>query len=173
MTPKLHAIAAMTPSRVIGQGNTIPWKLKEDQKFFKHLTIGHTVVMGRKTHESLPNKFLPGRRNIVLSRSLEPTQDIEIVDRIPLLWNLDLTGEVYVIGGAQVYRSLLPYCQSVIVSLLTDEHEGDTYMPPFEDKFPNKELIMTFPKFQIWKYTKDTMDIKHASDKYLAHEESD
>ncbi len=147
----------MAANRVIGKGGALPWRLPEDLKFFKTLTLGHPVVMGRKTFESI-GRPLPKRRNIVLSRA--PTagapawsaQDVEIVHSPEALDLLGLSGRVFVIGGAEIYRLLLPSCASVIVSRLHAAHDGDAIMPPFEDTFPAAECLATYPDFEIWEH---------------------
>lgn len=137
---QLHAVAAMTQNRVIGKDGSMPWHLPEDLKFFKQLTTGHSIIMGRKTWDSL-GRPLPNRRNIVFSRSLGQTTGAEVVRDIAELHTLHLTGDVYVIGGAEIYKLLLPHCSSVYLTQLPFTTEGDTFFPPFESDFPRKELL--------------------------------
>jgi dihydrofolate reductase len=147
----------MAANRVIGRHGTLPWHLPDDLKFFKSLTLGHPVVMGRKTFASI-GRPLPGRRNIVLSR---PPADgaaawsapgIEVVPSAAALTDLGLTGRVFVIGGAEIYRLLLPHCSSIIVSRLRAAYDGDTTMPPFENEFSVADRLATYPEFEVWEY---------------------
>lgn len=132
-------IWAQTLDGVIGAGNTIPWRLPEDMAHFKATTLGHPVVMGRKTWDSLPPRFRPlsGRRNIVVTRDprwagegAEPAGSIAEA--------LELAAEphasaapttAWVIGGGEVYRAALPYATTLSVTEVDSPVEGDTYAP--------------------------------------------
>lgn len=123
----LTIIAAMTAGGLIGDGDKLPWHLPEDLKEFKRITSGGIVLMGRKTYESILGylgKPLPGRENLVLSRTLTD-------DRVSVLRDIDdlPQGDVFVIGGAGVYEALLPRCEKMILSLVEGEYTGDTYFP--------------------------------------------
>ncbi|MEM9018744.1 MAG: dihydrofolate reductase, partial [Verrucomicrobiota bacterium] len=112
--PVLKAIVAMASNRVIGRDGNLPWRLPEDLKWFKKLTLGHPILMGRKTMDSLPGA-LPKRRNVVISRSLEEAPEgFELVsgceEAIEMLADEEC---VFVIGGAQIYAELLPQCDEV------------------------------------------------------------
>jgi len=137
---QLHAVAAMTQNRVIGRDGTMPWHVPDDLRFFKRLTTGHPILMGRKTWDSL-GRVLPNRRHLVLSRSMPPTPGVEILPDLQALASLSLTGDVYVIGGAEIYRQLLPHCTSLYLTLLPFAAEGDTYFPEFADQFPRYEIL--------------------------------
>ncbi|MFN0128539.1 MAG: dihydrofolate reductase [Verrucomicrobiales bacterium] len=153
----LHAVVAMAANRVIGRDGRLPWHLPDDLKFFKALTLEHAVVMGRKTFASI-GRPLPKRRNIVLSRrpgaGIQPWSalGIEVIHEPEDLERLDLSGRVFVIGGAEIYRLLLPRCASVIVSKLHASHEGDAFMPSFETEFPAAERLAEFPDFEVWEH---------------------
>ncbi|MGI8602007.1 MAG: dihydrofolate reductase [Verrucomicrobiales bacterium] len=148
---ELHAVAAMAANRVIGRDGKLPWRLPNDLRFFQNLTCGHPVVMGRRTYESI-GRPLKGRRNIVLSRSLVPSPGVEIIQGPGSLWDLDLSGSVFVIGGEAIYRELLPQCSSVYLSRLFAAFAGDTWLPPFEQDFPLVEKLATFPEFELLHY---------------------
>ena len=153
---KVIAIVAMDENRVIGVNNTIPWHYSEDMKRFAALTTGHTVLMGRKTYESLPEKFrpLPKRKNVVSTRSPEArdqivgiTPEVEVVgDPVKYIQQVresaDSSGEapeqLWVIGGEQIYRITLPYCDELFLTRVHSKHEGDAFFPAFENGF---ELI--------------------------------
>ncbi len=131
-------IAAFTKNRVVGKDGALPWHLPEDMKLFKELTSGKTVIMGRKTYDSLPAKFkpLPNRHNIVVSRSLESTS-IAGVDVCPsveaALEKAKSYGkEIFIIGGASIYQQALPYAAKMYLSQVKKEYEGDTYFPEFD-----------------------------------------
>jgi len=114
---------------VIGRDGTLPWQLPEDMAHFRALTTGGTVVMGRRTWESLPPKFrpLPGRRNVVLTS--QPSYDAPGAEVVTSL-AAALTGTVWVIGGAAVYRDALPYADRVVrTEIDIDVPDGDAYAP--------------------------------------------
>jgi dihydrofolate reductase len=145
------AIAAMSLNRVIGRGNQIPWHLAEDFRWFKSMTTGHIVVMGRKTFEAI-GKALPGRETIVLTRTgfRQPG-----VRTISALTELDVAGErreVFICGGARVYAEALPRCSDLYLTLVKREVEGDAFFPEFEDRFELVERIRQTPEFDILHY---------------------
>ncbi len=144
----------MSQNRVIGQGDKIPWHLPEDFKWFKKMTTGQVVVMGRKTFESI-GKPLPNRTTIVLSRGqfLHPgartAADLSQVD-----WtDPALAGrEVFICGGAQVYAQTLPLCSDLYLTLVKRVVEGDAFFPPFEQQFELVEEILDCAEFKILHY---------------------
>lgn len=152
---QLSAIVAMTPERVIGKGGDLPWHLPEDLKFFKRTTSGYPIVMGRKTYESI-GRPLPKRRNIVLTRdrnwSAEGVEVIHAPEQLESLEGLDQ--RVFVIGGSEIYAAFLPHLDELLVSHLHRSHEGDTRFPPFEDQFPNSEVVEEFEDFVVRRWTK-------------------
>jgi dihydrofolate reductase len=154
MSKPFRAIAAMSLNRVIGAGNKIPWHLPEDFKWFKKMTTGHVIVMGRKTFESI-GKPLPNRTTIVLSRSPLKIRGVSVVANLKELDSLDaeLAGcEIFICGGAQVYEQALPMCSDLYLTLVKRNVEGDTFFPAFEDKFALKEEILDQPEFKILHY---------------------
>lgn len=144
------AIAAMSENRVIGDGNRIPWHLPEDFKFFKATTMGHVLVMGRKTFESI-GRPLPGRETFVLSRSgfqhagaqtLRSLADIEVTDgRL-----------IFICGGAEIYRQALPLCDRLYLTHVKRTVKGDAFFPPFEDEFEPVETLQDNADFRIVEY---------------------
>jgi dihydrofolate reductase len=141
----------MSLNRVIGQGNRIPWHLPEDFKWFKRMTTGHVIVMGRRTFESI-GRLLPGRTTIVLTRSalsLPGAQTVASLDQIDLEHE---AREVFICGGAMLYALALPRCSDLYLTLLKRTVEGDTFFPPFEDRFDLAELILDTPEFSIARY---------------------
>ena len=147
---QLTAIVAMTPDRVIGRAGTLPWHLPEDLAFFKRTTSGHSIVMGRKTYESI-GRPLPKRRNIVLTRDKTwSAPGVEVINRPEDLAELpDLEGRVFIIGGSEIYAAFLPELDDLLVSHVFAEHEGDTRFPEFETAFPESEVLETHEAFEV------------------------
>ena len=148
------AIAAMSLNRVIGAGNRIPWHLPEDFKWFKKMTTGQVIVMGRKTFESI-GKPLPNRTTIVLTRSPEPIPGVRTLSDLSQLDAADpaLGGrEIYICGGAQVYKQALPLCSDLYLTLVQRVVEGDILFPAFEDQFELVEEVLERPEFKILHY---------------------
>jgi len=145
------AIAAMSLNRVIGAGNRIPWHLPEDFKWFKQLTTGNVVVMGRKTFESI-GKPLPNRETIVLSRSQFSLPGVRTVSDLSQIDLAAEAREVFICGGAQIYAQALPLCSDLYLTLVKREVEGDAFFPAFEDRFTQVEEIRDTPEFKILHY---------------------
>ena len=143
--PKVAAIVAMDEGRVIGKAGALPWHLPEDLAHFKRLTSGHVVIMGRKTWDSLPAKFrpLPGRTNIVISRSPEALilpegvfASRSVDDAIAQASSIATSSQVvWIIGGAQIYKEALPRCEELYVTSVHGYHAGDAHLPEFESEF--------------------------------------
>lgn len=147
----LTAIACMSANRVIGAAGGIPWHLPEDMRFFRERTLGHTVIMGRKTADSLPmGMALRSRRNIILSRSLSDIQGFEVARGPEGIW-LSEDEKPFVIGGAEIYRLLMPWTTEVLLTVLDAEHEGDTRMPEFESEFGAPEILSRLPGVCEWR----------------------
>jgi dihydrofolate reductase len=128
--PRLTIVVARARNGVIGQGNALPWHLPEDLRHFKATTLGHPVLMGRRTFESI-GRPLPGRRNIVITRnrdwSHEGCERAGSIDEAVRL----CTGspEAFVIGGAQVYAEALPQVSALVVTEVDAEPQGDAFFP--------------------------------------------
>jgi dihydrofolate reductase len=146
----LTAIVAMTPQRVIGLRGVLPWHLPEDLAFFKRVTSGHPVVMGRKTYQSI-GRPLPNRRNIVLTRDHDwSAPGAEVIHRPEDLKALPgLEGRVFIIGGAEIYKAFMSQIDDLLVSHLHEPHDGDTYFPEFEGDFPHSEMMETHADFVV------------------------
>ncbi|MEV0066890.1 MULTISPECIES: dihydrofolate reductase [unclassified Amycolatopsis] len=119
---------AQSSNGVIGRDGALPWRLPEDLKHFRELTSGATVLMGRRTWESLPPRFrpLPGRRNLVLSRT--PQEGVETFPELAQAFAA-VSGDVWVMGGEAVYRAALPFADRIVVTEIQEHFEGDTYAP--------------------------------------------
>lgn len=167
---KIFAIAALDESRVIGNEGKLPWHIPEDLKRFSGLTKGHTVLMGRKTYVSIPEKVrpLPGRLNLVCTKSSEiltaivPEKNAEVRvvadleyffrNTFPTLNSSTLRGEIlWVLGGSEIYEKSLPFLDGLEITRVKGQHEGDVYFPEFESLFElkTKEEHPTF-SFERW-----------------------
>lgn len=135
-------IWAQTPRGVIGADNAIPWRIPEDMARFKAVTMGHPVVMGRRTWDSLPERFrpLPGRRNIVVSRrSTWAADGAERVGSVEEALRVTLPGDVWVIGGGEIYRLALPYATALVITEVDSDIHGDTYAPPLGPEWHTRD----------------------------------
>ena len=127
-------IAAAADNLCIGKDNSVPWHIPEDFAFFKKYTLGKSIIMGRKTWDSLPKKPLPGRRNIVISRQENFTAaGAEVFNSLDIaLQKTENEAEIIIIGGAQIYQQALPLATDL---RLTEVHlyiDGDAFFPAFE-----------------------------------------
>jgi len=131
----LTLIAAMAANRVIGKDNGLPRDYPEDMARFRSLTAGKTIVMGRKTFDSI-GRPLPKRRNIVLSRSSFVAEGVEVFSTIDdIIAATQDEPEVMIIGGQTIYEQFLPYADRIELTIIHQEYAGDTYFPVFEDDF--------------------------------------
>lgn len=132
---RLHLILARAANGVIGKDNALPWHLPEDMAHFKRTTLGHPVIMGRKTWDSLPAKFrpLPGRLNIVVSRDAQwHAEGASRAGSLPEAMTLCPEGsDAWVIGGAQIYAAALPLADTAVVTEIARDFEGDALAPNF------------------------------------------
>lgn len=125
-------IAAMDKNRLIGRKNGLPWYLPADFKHFKEVTMGKPVVMGRKTFESI-GRPLPGRKNIVISRSGFSEEGIVVVNSIDAAWNeVGKVEEVMVIGGENLYSQILPLADKMYLTHVDADCDGDAWFPAFD-----------------------------------------
>lgn len=133
-TPRLSLIAAVAANGVIGSDNALPWRLSEDLKRFKALTLGHPVIMGRRTFESL-GRPLPGRRNIVVSRNAAyRAEGCEVAASLDAAVAAcrDASEEIFVIGGAQVYAEALAQAHRLYLTEIRRDYPGDARFPEFD-----------------------------------------
>ncbi|WP_395737095.1 dihydrofolate reductase [Prosthecobacter sp.] len=139
--PRLIAIVAMSSNRVIGREGRLPWHFPEDLKFFKRTTLGHPILMGRATFDSI-GRPLPGRKNIVLSHTMAPREGVTVIrNAAELPQVIDGAETVFVIGGARVFEELLPQCDGLYLTWIAEPYEGDVLLPPFEHLFALKEVV--------------------------------
>ena len=130
--PRLSIIAAMARNRVIGINNTLPWHLSADLRHFKAFTMGHCIIMGRKTYESI-GKPLPGRTSIIVTR--QPGYQVPgaiVVNSVDAALKACAEHtESFVIGGAELYRQTLGHCQRMCLTEIQQDFDGDTFFPEF------------------------------------------
>lgn len=128
--PQIILIAALAENRVIGNSQGIPWHLPEELAFFKETTMGSTLIMGRKTYESI-GRPLPKRKTIVVTRgdTAPPHPLVKTAGSLEEALALVETREVYVAGGGQLYTQALPLADKLILSTVLGSYEGDTYFP--------------------------------------------
>ena len=131
----LSLIVAISQNHVIGKDNKLIWYIPQDLKRFKALTTGHTIIMGRKTFESL-GRILPNRKHVVISRDLNFQPNNENVEVVRDISELDkyITSdeECFVIGGASIYKQLMPYANKIYLTVIYHKFKGDAYFPKID-----------------------------------------
>ena len=147
----IYLIVAMDPNRVIGKDNTLPWHLPEDLKHFKATTLGHPIVMGKNTWNSLPIQPLPKRTNIVITRNpIEGVQCFDNVDQA-LFYAQTLSDKVFVIGGQSIYEQTLNKADRLLITHVTKSYDGDCFFPDFYDRWLPSS-VETHDNFLIVEY---------------------
>lgn len=141
----------MAENRVIGQGNRIPWHLPEDFRWFKRTTMGHVLVMGRKTFESI-GRPLPGRETLVLSRSGFSHPGVRTIRSLAEIAEVRGARDVFICGGAEVYRLALGHCGDLFLTVVRRVVDGEVVFPPFEHRFELWEVVLERPEFRILHY---------------------
>ena len=142
----ISLIAALTEKRVIGNKNRIPWHIKDDLLHFKHLTLHHTVIMGRTTFDSLmgyykkSGKPLPDRRHVIVSRDTNYTVDLpgcfvvhSVEEALKIAVEKEGEGEVFVSGGASIFKQTIGRANRLHLTIVHGEFEGDTYFPDYSE----------------------------------------
>ena len=132
----LSIIVAKAKNNIIGKENKLIWHLPEDLKHFKELTTGHTIIMGRKTFESL-GRVLPNRKHVVFSQNPDfkvDDENVEIVhSMLQIQEYIENEEENFVIGGAMIYNLLMPYVTKMYVTQINKDFEGDTFFPRIDE----------------------------------------
>ena len=141
----------MSLNRVIGRDGKIPWHLPEDFQWFKKMTTGQVVLMGRKTFQSL-GKPLPNRTNVVLTRRGPIAGVTTLRDLAELSASHFAPREIFVIGGAEIYAQLLPRCTDLYLSVVQCEVAGDAFFPAFEDRWELIDVVLRHPEFEVRHY---------------------
>ena len=151
----LSTIVAIAKNNVIGKDNKLIWHLPEDLKRFKSITTGKVIIMGRKTFESL-GRVLPNRKHVILCNDMEmniENENVEILDSIDKLDKyINSEEECFVIGGATIYKLLMPYVEKLYITKINEEFDGDVYFPEIDE--------------QIWKEVAREKGIKNDENPY-------
>jgi dihydrofolate reductase len=153
----MRAIAAMAENGVIGAENAIPWQLPREMAFFRKMTEGASVLMGRRTFESIGHP-LPNRRNIVITG--DPSWrhgGVTVIDNFDRLLHIGIESTLWVCGGAMVYGALLPACRELYLSVVAIECRGDVKFPEIGDLFVKDKTIFTCPDFRIEHYVSERL----------------
>lgn len=157
---KLSMIAAIGKNRELGKDNDLIWNLPKDLRFFSDQTKGKTMVMGRKTFESLP-KLLPGRHHIVITRTCPSLpEEVEIFSSVSDFMEAyqNKEEEVYCIGGAQIYEQMLPLADTLVLTEIDHAFDADVYFPSFDASLYTREVLGQEEengyRYQWVKYTK-------------------
>ena len=150
----LSIIVAKAKNNIIGKNNELVWHLPEDLKHFKNLTTGHTIIMGRKTFESL-EKVLPNRKHVIFSQNPDfkvKDENVEVVHSLLQIQDLiEGEEEAFVIGGAMIYNFLMPYVKKMYVTQINEEFDGNAFFPKIDER--------------VWKKTSEEKGIKNEENK--------
>ncbi|MDA3871569.1 MAG: dihydrofolate reductase [Candidatus Marinimicrobia bacterium] len=146
-------IVAMTKENIIGKDNNIPWHISDDLKLFKKNTINNTIIMGRKTYESI-GKPLPKRNNIVVSSKLKVDNEVKVCDTFEKAINLaeNLGKDIFFIGGNQIYKSALKIADHIYLSLVKGNYSGNVYFPEYDKKDWQMIDSKEYDKFTFIRY---------------------
>ncbi|MBQ7150580.1 MAG: dihydrofolate reductase [Prevotella sp.] len=129
----IRILACISKNNGLGKENRLLYSIPEDMARFKALTTGHTIIMGRRTYESLPNGALPNRRNIVLSRTARDYAGCEVYNSLDEALK-HCEGDVYIIGGASVYEEAMNRCDELLLTIVDDVYpDADTFFPDFKE----------------------------------------
>jgi len=139
--PKIYHIVATAHNGVIGKDNRLPWHFSEDLRFFKKTTTGSTVIMGRKTYESI-GKPLPNRTNFVLSRNpaLTPVEGVRFFQTMEDAIRAVETENAFIIGGAEIYQRTIHQVDGIYLTRIDADYEGDAHYPEVPDEFEEIEI---------------------------------
>ncbi|MFA1711080.1 dihydrofolate reductase [Peribacillus frigoritolerans] len=131
----ISLMVAMDQNRVIGKNNKLPWHLPADLQYFKKVTMGHPIVMGRKTFESI-GRVLPGRENVIVTRNQEFKVEgcvvLHDIAQIKMFAD-NHDEEVFVIGGAEIFKEILPFTDRLYITEIHETFEGDTFFPEIDE----------------------------------------
>lgn len=139
---KLSIIACVGKNLELGYNNDLIFHIKEDMKYFKDITLNHIVVMGRKTFESLPG-ILKDRKNVVISRNNNFPSEVEVYSNIEEFMEKykDYQDEIFVIGGASIYKQFLDYCDKIYLTEVYCSKKADVYFPEFNKDLYDKKIV--------------------------------
>ena len=140
----INLIAAVSDNGVIGKNNQLPWHLPADLQYFKKITLGHPIIMGRKNYESI-GRALSGRKNIILTRNKDfSAENIFVANSLKEAFEIAKPDDCFVIGGAEIYREALPFCDKLYITKVHATIEGDTFMPEFPEHFKEISCIKNY-----------------------------
>jgi len=150
-------LVAVSKNNVIGKDNALPWHYKKDLQYFKALTTNQTVLMGRKTYESILDslgKALPNRRNIVASRTLGSLKGADLIDNVhTFIKEFPSEQNLFIIGGKQIFDETIQYADYLYITHIDKDYEGDTYFTDYrkEDYEKIKEEVDGVLRFTVYK----------------------
>ena len=151
-------IAAMAKNRVIGKDNSMPWSIKGNLAHFKEMTMGWPCIMGRKTWESLPKKPLPGRLNIIISKTMDSndlSQKNRIFSSLPsAIEHCADYEKIFICGGESIYRQAMPFANKIDLTLIHGQYDGDTFFPEIDDNWIKTNTV-NFDEYSIISYIKN------------------
>ncbi|MDR1655691.1 MAG: dihydrofolate reductase [Treponema sp.] len=152
-------IAAMAKNRIIGRDSRLPWSIGEDMKHFRELTRGWPCIMGRKTWESLPKKPLPGRPNIVVSKTLDRGSEAAVFPSLEeALEHCKDSAKIYICGGGMIYREAMEYADAIELTLIHAEYEGDAFFPEIFSSLWEEDEREDYEKFSFIRYRRRDTD---------------
>ncbi|AXI09313.1 dihydrofolate reductase [Oceanobacillus sp. 143] len=132
----ISLLVAMDRNHVIGANNQLPWRLPKDLRFFKEKTTGNTIIMGRKTYESMGGA-LPNRKNVVLTRkNHDYPEDVDVIHELSTIQEWDKrnpNNEYFVIGGGNIFTQVMPFADRMYITFIDNDFDGDTYFPSFSE----------------------------------------
>jgi dihydrofolate reductase len=154
-TREITVIAAMSENAVIGDNGKLPWSIPEELRFFKKTTMGGTLVMGRKTFESI-GRPLPGRKTIVVTRSLDwESPGVIVANRLETALELSGNGNVFIAGGGEVYSQALLFANNLLISVIKGDFKGDTYFPSIDPTVWHKSYTISYQEFKVVSYRRN------------------
>lgn len=150
LRPPVYHVVAAAQNGVIGKDNKLPWHFSADLKFFKNLTTGHTLVMGRKTFESI-GRPLPNRQNIVISRKTAQIPGAEAVHSIEAALKAAKHEKIFIIGGGEIFKQTLDLVEGIYLTLIHQDFEGDAFYPgvPAGFKEISREKLHENPLIEV------------------------
>ena len=150
----IYHVVAVSKNGVIGKNGKLPWRFPADLKFFKNLTTGHTVIMGRKTFDSI-GKPLPNRENIVISRHPRPeTAGVKFAETVDQALGRAQKGEIFIIGGASIYRETAHLIDGIYLTQIDQDYEGDAFYSGVPEGFRevSRQKLQENPPIEVILY---------------------
>jgi dihydrofolate reductase len=147
----ISLVAAMSTNRIIGINNSLPWNIPEELQYFKKITMGKPIIMGRKTFDAIGRRLLPGRHTIVLTKDSDLIgHGFSVAHSIDEAINLATqVPEIMVIGGAGVFKEFMPLARRLYLSIIPQEYDGDAYFPEYDENVWNVVKEQDYTKFLV------------------------